>query len=632
MRADRDTFINLINGYGRESPIPLAVSLYDELSDIRLVQGENDRINTEAHIQFSELREKYDGLLKENLELKVLLAKEIDKNTLKTRSAFGRSTEKLLPLIDAADNRMDEPADEGGAGDEPVLTGRKPRVIDFPGGKQGGNGSGSGAGNQKKKSLAASAGNLPKEILYDINIRELDELYGRYGWRIANWHRHWTIEVMPSKYYVKEVYTPVISSGLEHSLFTVPYENPLIDRSMVSPSIMADILYRKFVLGLPFYRQGTDFRMNGIELSKQTLINWTNTLVPEIFEDIYAFLIECLLKHGYIQNDETYIKVNKDGCGPGHKSYMWVHVSSELLDCNPIVIFCYEATRNTDHLRSFFGEFMGYITCDAYISYQVLADESDGRIITTGCMMHCRRYFAEAFFVQDVASLSDDALLALKETTALMLIRDIYGEENKLKGLGADERKAARAAAVAPRVDAFFEYAHSLEASGEAFSDRMNKALTYAINQEQCLRRFLDDGCIPIDNGKSERVIRSYSVGRSNWLFADTIAGARVNALAYSIVETARANQANACCYLKYLFEKVPAARDPKDKEFLASMMPWSAAYREYEEAGRQSNLMLYRDMFPEPDRPRTPRKKDRIVDLPPAKDGDPPPARVLPA
>ena len=54
--------------------------------------------------------------------------------------------------------------------------------------------------------------------------------------------------------------------------------------------------------------------------------------------------------------------------------------------------------------------------------------------------------------------------------------------------------------------------------------------------------------------------------------------------------------------YLKYLFEKVPVARWPKDKDFLASMMPWSAAYMEYEKARKQSDLLLYQDMFPEPD------------------------------
>ena len=39
-----------------------------------------------------------------------------------------------------------------------------------------------------------------------------------------------------------------------------------------------------------------------------------------------------------------------------------------------------------------------------------------------------------------------------------------------------------------------------------------------------------------------ERIIRSYSIGRANWLFADTINGAKVNAIMYSIVETAKAS------------------------------------------------------------------------------------------
>jgi hypothetical protein len=621
MRADKDGFINLISGYDREQLIALAVSLYDEASQLRLIHSENSRINTEVHIQFSALKEKADALSIENQELKVLLAKEIDKNTLKNKSTFGRSTEKFLPLIDAADNRTDEPEDESDIVDASTTTEKSARLIDFPGKKQEDNKGKIGIKKTKKKGLVTSAKNLPKELVYDIDPSELDRLYGQNGWRIAYWHPHRTVEVIPLKYYVREVYTPVISVGLEHDLVTMPYENLLINRSMVSASIAADIIYRKFVLGLPFYRQATDFSMNGLELSKQTIINWVNKLVPNVFEGVYDYLIQRLLECGYIQNDETYIQINKDGCAPGHKSYIWVHTGSELLDCAPIIVFCYEATRNTEHLRAFFGEFMGYITCDAYISYHVLEAESDGRITATGCLMHCRRYFAEAFFVNDVASLPNDELLALKETKALMLIRDIYTEENRLKEMSADGRKVARSTDVAPKVEAFFKYVHSLRESNEILSDRMNKAVTYAINQEQYLRRFLDDGHIPIDNGNCERIIRSYSIGRANWLFADTIAGAKVNAIAYSIVETAKANRVNVGCYLNYLFEKLPAANNPTDKEFLASMMPWSTAYKEYEAARKQAEIGHYRNIFPEPERPRTPTKREPIRHLPLTKD-----------
>lgn len=487
-------------------------------------------------------------------------------------------------------------------------------MINFTGHKKGDGkknskpGKGKCNGSQKQNRLAASMEKLPKQLIYDFDPKVFDEEYGQHNWRIAFWHCHTTLEKLDSPYYAKTVYTPVISSGLEHVLTTVPYANPLIEKSAVSPSVIADILYRKFVLGLPFYRQAVDYQMNGIELLKQTIINWVNRLVPEIMEPVCDYLTECLLKYKYTQNDETYIQVNKDGREPGHKSYLWVHCSSELLDCNPIIIFCYEATRGTDHLRSFFREFLGYITCDAYISYQVLEDEKNGLITVTGCMMHCRRYLAEAFFVNDVAELSDEQLLELPETKALMLIRDIYHEENQLKDLNSEDRTVIRKEKVEPKVNQFFEYIHSLEASDEIFSDRMNKAITYAVNQEEHLRRFLADGNISIDNGHAERVIRSYSVGRSNWLFADTVFGAEVNALMYSVVETAKANHVNVGCYLQYLLEEIPKHLDQPDKSFLKDMVPWSDTYHSYESEKKQTDEQLWQRLFPEPERPRTPR------------------------
>ncbi len=54
--------------------------------------------------------------------------------------------------------------------------------------------------------------------------------------------------------------------------------------------------------------------------------------------------------------------------------------------------------------------------------------------------MHCRRYFAEAFFLQDVAAMGDEEPRALSETKALLMICEVYQEENKLKEIAADER------------------------------------------------------------------------------------------------------------------------------------------------------------------------------------------------
>lgn len=76
---------------------------------------------------------------------------------------------------------------------------------------------------------------------------------------------------------------------------------------------------------------------------------------------------------------------------------------------------------------------------------------------------------------------------------------------------------AAREKKVSLAVVLFFEYVHSLAESEAPLSDRLKKAVSYAINQEIYLKRFLSDGNIPIDNGHVERIIaHSYSIGRAN--------------------------------------------------------------------------------------------------------------------
>ncbi len=70
MKADREAFIGQISILNRDALLALTVSLYDELEEMRLRQLENERISTEAHIQFSELNELYTAVVSENENLK----------------------------------------------------------------------------------------------------------------------------------------------------------------------------------------------------------------------------------------------------------------------------------------------------------------------------------------------------------------------------------------------------------------------------------------------------------------------------------------------------------------------------------------------------------------------------------
>ena len=50
------------------------------------------------------------------------------------------------------------------------------------------------------------------------------------------------------------------------------------------------------------------------------------------------------------------------------------------------------------------------------------------------------------------------------------------------------------------------------------------------------------------------------------------------------------------------------------DKSFLEDMVPWSDAYHSYESQKKQVDEQLWQRLFPEPERPRTPRKRESDI------------------
>lgn len=276
MLADEEKYINSISQYSEQELRAECLSLFRENHQLKLDRLANEKINTETYIQYDRLKTEKDTLLKENRELKDLLEKEIHKYDLRARSTFGRKTEGLLSLIDSASNKTDGIEDESQCENDDATENVpvRDKIVDFASPKN--DKVRRNAGNKGKKPktnrLSKSMQELPREIIYDVDTEELDEKYGAGNWRIAFWHKHTKLEKIDTPFYQKVIYTPSISVGLEHRLYSEPYENPLVDRSVVSESIMEDILYRKYVLSMPANRLATDYQMQGIDLTKQNII------------------------------------------------------------------------------------------------------------------------------------------------------------------------------------------------------------------------------------------------------------------------------------------------------------------------------------------------------------------------
>lgn len=564
---------------------------------IRLQNRESEflRSQEETSLLFQQTQDELKGVRAENKELRAKLSKYEDKDTLGRNRLFGRQTEKIGDLISGTDSteNKDPLSEDADPEDEASKNGTKSSEEKRPS-KKSGKTQGSRAGKKTVGKHKKDLSKLPQQAVYDYHPDELDKQYGKGNWRIVSWHASTKKEVIPSVVYAKTTYTPVISVGLEHEMISVaPSEKNLLPGSDVTSSLMAYIMDRKFTLSLPTYRQEAEFARRGISVSRQTMSNWILHFSLECFEQVYGHLAEILKKSGCTQCDETTLLVIRDGRKAGRKSYLWIHVTSELGNERPITVFCYEPDRSTRHLREFFEGYVGDIVCDAYSAYQTFETENGDKVIICGCWMHARRRWAEALrVVKNVSDLSLEQIKELPEAKALYLIADIYVEEGKLKDLKAGERLKQRQLCVKEKVEAYYEFLATFDLEDPQLSERTRDAIQYSLNQKEYLCRFLERGSVPMDNGNSERKAKSLAIGRGNWMFCTSPKGAKAVAIMYTLVETAKENGADVFFYLKYLLEKTPASSELKiGKKYLDDLMPWSEAYRKYEEQQKKQLL-----------------------------------------
>lgn len=89
------------------------------------------------------------------------------------------------------------------------------------------------------------------------------------------------------------------------------------------------------------------------------------------------------------------------------------------------------------------------------------------------------------------------------------------------------------------------------------------------MNQKNVLSTVLEDGRIELSNNRAENAIRPFVVGRMAILNTPS-------AVAYSIVETAKANHLNVYMYLVHIFSKLPGLDFRNNPALLESFLPWS--------------------------------------------------------
>jgi transposase len=345
-----------------------------------------------------------------------------------------------------------------------------------------------------------------------------------------------------------------------------PPPKQIIEKSIASPSLLAFIIIAKFVDALPFYRQSKQFDRLGYELSRTNMVNWTIQLGKRL-KALCERLRQEVLSGPLINMDETPIQVLKEeGRDPTTKSYMWVTCTGASE--NPAIYFHYHPSRASAVAQELLQSYNGVVQTDAYVGYDFIHASPDMK--HAGCWAHSRRKFMEVVKLKKKARQTDAKFGHAEE--ALQYIRQLYAIEREAdeKELTCRQRVSLRREKAQPVVDDFHQWLKSLKSKTHP-KGLLGKAILYTLNQWEQLTLFLEFGFIPLDNNLAENTIRPFVVGRKNWLFCDTVAGAEASARLYSLVETARANKLNPHHYLQTLFERLPGA---ETEDHLKSLLP----------------------------------------------------------
>ena len=431
---------------------------------------------------------------------------------------------------------------------------------------------------------------LPHEVHeHKLTDAQLDDHFGKDCWRRMSQEKFIRVRCQPAAYTVEDHIVDVaVGTTGDHQDEFLRGDRPrdLLRNSVVTPSLMAAIWNSKYVNAQPLYRIENQFRINGVNISRQTMANWTIRISEKYLRALWYRLKEEQLKGDVLQADETRVQVINDNDPndpydikgkPGHTNYMWVHRSGEFEKEHPTVLYEYQRTRHHKYPYEYYNGFNGVLMTDGLQQYHMLEKEIPG-FINANCWAHARHDYADA--VKAAKKDDPDSIKHSVAYQALVRIAAIYKLEDTFKDLRPEERLKKRKETIAPLVEEYFAWVKARLADNSALpKGKAADGLKYSINQERYLRVFLSNGNVPIDDSASERAIRPFTIGRKNWVLIDSIKGAQASADIYSIVETAKANNLNPYYYMDYLLTELPKYCDEDgniDTDKMDPLLPWA--------------------------------------------------------
>lgn len=484
------------------------------------------------------LKTKVDDLMQELKAYKDEVRVLAENNKLLKKALYGQSSERVEDLPDQYKLFNEAELEE-------VLSPRPEIKISYTRKK----------GKQKRKPL-------PKDLEREVVVKDLASdqkfcsVHGEPLKEIKSDVKEFLV-TRPPEVKVREVHTKRYTCSCCDAPPVETKSKSIIPGSIATEETLAFIIFSKYFQHLPLYRLEDLYKLYDVELSRSVMASWVVNIASRL-TPLYNVLEGRMLETGYIAIDETRVQVLREvGRKATTDSSMWVRGSEAL----GIALFDYDVSKGRPAVNRLLRGYTGVIQADEHSSCDDIEKEVALRL---GCMMHARRRFIKARDAAKVPSpIAEEAILLFKK---------LYDLEKIYKTLSYEERYEARLKEQLPLLEKYKKWL--LKNKGRVPpSSKLGNAINYSLEYWKHLTNYLKDGRYELDNGFVERQIKQFALGRKNWLFSTSEAGAEASSILYSILVTTKLNKKDPYKTLVEILKKLPEAKAPEDWDALADLI-----------------------------------------------------------
>jgi transposase len=338
-----------------------------------------------------------------------------------------------------------------------------------------------------------------------------------------------------------------------------PARSSLLLGGKLDESFLAWICTEKFGFHQPLYRIGEKLKLEGVEISRQTLSR-TVMLAAEKIVPLFEEMKRRTLASDCLHVDETPLKMQqKKKC---KQCYVWLYLAADA-NAPPYHVYDFCDDRSQRHPRGFLKNFDGTIHADAWSGY--VAMDKEGLLTWSACWAHARRKFENA-------SDGDPKLRAF----VMRRIKLLFMLERRAWSRSTPElRLKTRTILEKPLVEDLFQ--HVLDARKNLLPrSSLAGACDYLLSYRKNFECYLEDPNLRMDNNPAERGLRKLVLGRKNWIFVGSPKAGRTMAAMLSLVQTCRAMGINPIEYLDDVFRRIL----DHNSQALYELLPdqWAAA------------------------------------------------------